>query len=104
MIKIIEINNKKIGELDETFKTFTKKVKRSKHLYGTKSKDPESWGIDGEFFEKRLLSENYTIIINESEEKKTYTSTAENMKNNGFWRTFGGHRPQIFLPVEFWGG
>lgn len=102
MKKILKVNNKIVGELDEDSKIFTKKVKRSRHLYGTKSRDPLSWGIDGDIFNKYLLPENYVLIVEDSEEKVTYMTRSENMREKGFWRTFGNYKSQIFLSLEFW--
>lgn len=93
---IIKIGNKVIGELDKQTKTFSKKVKVSKHLF----RIFDAWGIDGKFFKEVLLPDNYTISIYDTEEKIKYITDAKTYDKEGQFYHFKGkidHKPQIFL-------
>lgn len=73
--------------------TFTKTVKESKHLFIK----GDAWGIDAKYFTDVLLPRNTKIIVEDTENNKVYETTAEEMKKHGFYMTFKGHEPQIFL-------
>lgn len=100
MKKKVRLNNKIIGELDEEKLTFTKKVRKSKHLF----RALDSWGIDNDFFKENLLPKNFLIIVKELEEGKEYKITAEDFYANGAYFHFKGqekdHRLQLFCPRD----
>lgn len=97
-MKLFTSSGKCIGNYNEKKNTLTKFVKRSRHLF----KSLNAWGIDGDAFAVHLEPQNATIVIKETEEKKTYSATAEEIKKHGRWMSFGDHGPQIFLPLEYW--
>lgn len=91
---LIKLNNKVIGELVDN--VFTKPVKKSKHFM----RIYDAWGIDLEVFEKALEPPNSRIIINDSEEKRTYKTNALTYRVHGIVRDLG-FRPQIFLSTKY---
>lgn len=89
---------KVIGNLREDG-VFTKHVKESKHLF----RKLDAWGIDGAMFKKLLLSKQcHVILVIDDETGKKYMTTPQIMDKYGDWRTYGIHKPQIFLARRYW--
>ncbi len=91
-----------IGILDDVEKTFTKSVRESKHLF----KKFDAWGIDGEFFRKVLLPQNYRVVVHDTDNDKTYSAVSETIDKKGNWFHFksdeADHLAQIFLSRTYW--
>jgi len=90
-----------IGILDPDKKTFCKEVIGSKHLF----RKFDAWATDAKYFNDVLLPNNYTIVVKDKENGKTYTATAEVMNKNGqyfhFKKKEEDDRAQIFLSRRY---
>ncbi|MCK5017766.1 MAG: hypothetical protein KAS32_11945 [Candidatus Peribacteraceae bacterium] len=104
----IRIDDRVIGILDYINRTFTKDVRKSKHLF----RKLDAWGIDAAYFTDTLLPGQYTIRIFESEEKIMYKINAVDWdkqvkKENStatmlhFNKGNEDHHAQTFLPRRF---
>jgi hypothetical protein len=99
----IKVNNeeKVIGTIDTKDKVFYKNVDIDIHLF----KKLDSWGINERFFEKKLLPENYKIVIRERKEKMLYKAMAKDIDKKGFRVHFKkkiDNGLQIFYPRKLW--
>lgn len=71
----------------------------SKHLY----KKLNAWGIDCKVYDGLLKDRGlHTVIIHDKDTNITYTTKAENFKKYGTILHFKPHRPQVFLPLDYW--
>lgn len=99
----IKVNNeeKVIGTIDTKDKVFYKNVDIDTHLF----RKLDSWGIDERFFEKKLLPENYKIVIRERKEKMLYKAMAKDIDKKGLRMHFKKNIDnglQIFYPRKLW--
>jgi hypothetical protein len=74
--------------------TYSKKVKKSKHLLRILN----AWGIDKEVVDHLARSGVTKVLIHESEEKIDYFVPLSEFIEKGILRDFG-HSPQVFLPI-----
>lgn len=75
-----------------------RRSKKSKHLYRVLN----AWGIDAQYFTDVLASRGSIIMINDTEEKKRYLTSAEIVEKHGQFKHHKPHRAQIFLPLRYW--
>lgn len=97
-MSIVKVGKRVIGELVDN--TYTKRVYYSRHLF----RKLNAWGIDGDFFMKKLLPTNATIKIFDADHLLWYFTDAKTFHEQGqfyhFKETGRDHQAQIFLPLE----
>lgn len=92
-----DVGRRHIGTYGEG--VFTSHRSSSKHLY----KKLNAWGIDCKVLDGLIKDhELHTVIIHDKDTKTTYTTKAENFKQYGTILHFKPHRPQVFLPLDYW--
>lgn len=92
-----DVGRRLIGTYGEG--TFISRRNSSKHLY----KKMNAWGIDCKAFDGLLKNQGlHTVIIHDLDTKISYTTQAENFKKYGTILHFKPHRPQVFLPLDYW--
>lgn len=105
-MKIFATNGNLIGELKEGI--LYKKVKKSVHLFGTRSPFLEkkfgghAWGIDNDALFNQLPADG-KIVICELEEMKKYVTTVQKWREEGVFYHFNKDKengPQCFLPIN----
>ncbi len=94
----IKVLSKIIGNWYPEKNLFTKKVRKSKHLFRT----TDSWGIDHHFFTSTLLPPNAFVEITDTEENRTHKTTAEQIRREGKILNFKPYGVQIFLTRDKW--
>lgn len=91
------VGTRHIGNFEDG--VFTSKRQSSKHLY----KKLNAWGIDCKVLDGLMKDRGlHTVIIEDTETQTKYVTQAENFKNHGTILHFKPHRPQVFLPLEYW--
>lgn len=96
-IKEKDGTKKTVGKYDAENKIFTSIRKRSEHFL----RKTNSWGIDQKVVEF-LIEKRAKIQIKDSESKWTYECSAIEFDAHGHVLEFNQHRPQYFLPLEYW--
>ena len=76
--------------------TFSKKVKKSKHLL----RKWEAWGMDKKVLDDLVCNGVQKVIIHETEENKDYIVTVKDFAEKGIEADFG-HSSQVFLPLVY---
>ena len=90
----VEGKHIKVGDYHAEAKTFTKHVKKSKHLHNKS----DSWGIDAQVWKDCINDWCEELIIIDEEEKKVYTISIKKANDKGRLMTFNPHRTQLFIP------
>lgn len=60
-----------------------------------------AWGLDAKVVDF-LIQKGASVVIKEKETKWEFTSEAGNFKVYGILEEHKQHRPQYFLPVQYW--
>lgn len=94
----VQVNGKTVGHFNEKTKQFTKKVKKSVHLF----KKAHAWGISNEVIEQLRKLECIKIVVFDTEEQNYYVCLFSTFTEKAFERQFEGYEPQSFLPTEYW--
>jgi hypothetical protein len=78
---------------------FTSPRKSSIHLF----KKMNAWGIDCKALDGLISDfELHTVKIHDKDTQTTYLTEAGNFKKHGTILHFKSHRPQVFLPLDYW--
>jgi len=101
-VKIIQITEadgavKKIGKYNSNTKVFSCTRKRSEHFM----RKLNSWGLDSVVV-NFLIQEEAIIRLKDSESKWEYECDPKDFKIYGTLEEFHQHRPQYFLPLDYW--
>jgi hypothetical protein len=92
-----ELGNRLIGKFEDG--VFTSHRQSSKHLY----KKLNAWGIDCKVYDGLLADRGlHTVRIVDSDTKTIYGTDADNFKKYGTILHHKPHRPQVFLPLQYW--
>lgn len=76
--------------------TFSKKVKKSKHLF----RKLDAWGLDKSVLDEIICNGVQIIKIHEVEENKDYIASVKDFIEKGVVDDFG-YSPQVFLPLVY---
>lgn len=89
------VNGRVVGKLDPEENVFYKSVKPSKHLF----RSLNAYGMDQELLGK-LAARGADIVVRDTENDRTYRTTARHWEQVGEHRAFPGHGAQVFLPLD----
>ncbi len=91
----VYVDRKIIGDIDA--RTFTKRVKGSKHML----RQPPAWGIDAPIFDEQIKPNCDTIVVIDMETDKKYQVSVElfNKQKGTLDRGFG---KQYYLTLKWW--